>query len=212
MKARGAIMRDLWKLTVVVLCAAAMAGCRSQGVRAGREGPEQDTELARRENDRAYALLRDGKYDDAEKALKSAVAADVMFGAARNNLGLVYYHQNKLYEAAWEFQNAIKLLPYQPEPRNNLGLVLEKAGKIDGAAESYDLALEMQPDNPEFLGNLARARVRRGDRDERTRHLLEEVLMRDTRPVWRDWAQTTLFRLSHSGEVDQTPATRPSGR
>src|SRR5262249_10336119 len=126
-----------------------VAGCKSSMAHASR-----DSELARKQNDQAFDLIRREKYDQAEKILKKAIAADVMFGPARNNLGLVFYHQGKLYQAAWEFQNAIRLMPYQPEPRNNLGLVLERAGKLTDAADAYDRARQMEPDNPEYIGNL----------------------------------------------------------
>ena len=193
------------KWIMLTLLGVAAAGCQSAKPTSSAP-PRQDTAKARSDNDKAYELIRSGKFEQAEPLLRKAMDADVMYGPARNNLGLVYYHQEKLYAAAWEFENAIKLMPHQPEPRNNLGLVLEKAGKIDGATEAYAKAREMEPDNPEYLGNLARARVRRGDRDEQTRKLLEELLLKDERPAWREWAQVNLFRMR---TIDDS-ATRPA--
>src|SRR4051812_34297969 len=163
---------------LLALMLAIAPGCKSDRANASAQ-LRHDTEQARTGNNQAYQLIQQGKFDDAEKTLKHAITADVMYGPARNNLGLVYYHQGRLYEAAWEFQNAAKLMPYQPEPRNNLGLVFERAGKMTDAADAYDHARQLEPDNPEFLGNLARAKVRRGDTDEQTRHLLEELVMKD---------------------------------
>ena len=179
------------------------AGCKSNK----RQPPPRNPELARRENDRAIELTEKGKYAEAERVLRKAIAADVMFGPARNNLGLVYYHQGKLYPAAWEFQNAIRLMPYQPEPRNNLGLVFEKAGKMDDAEASYRTAREMEPDNPEYIGNLARTRVRQGLRDDETRELLEELVLKDSRPTWHDWAQLNLYRFAKP-VIDTAATTR----
>jgi Tfp pilus assembly protein PilF len=177
-------------LTLVLLSCA--SGCHSSGTSEGHDiivaDGKRDTDRARKEHERAYDLIREHKYDEAEKVCKRALKADIMFGPAHNNLGLVYYYQNKLYAAAWEFQNAIKLMPYQAEPRNNLGLVFERAGKINSAAEAYTKAHEIQPDNPEFLGNLARASVRMGESTDETRRLLEELVLKDDRPEWRDWA------------------------
>ena len=198
-------------VTVVVLAALAICagGCGSGGnkndiiVASGK----RDTERARKEHERAFELIRERKYDEAEKACKRALQADIMFGPAHNNLGLVYYYQNKLYAAAWEFQNAIKLMPYQPEPRNNLGLVFERAGKINSAAEAYGKAHEIQPDNPEYLGNLARASVRMGEGTDETRRLLEELILKDDRPEWRDWATLTLLRMN---DVRRHPSTATS--
>ena len=146
-----------------------------------------DTARAKELNEQAFKLLDEAKYDQAEKLLRDAVAADAMFGPARNNLGLVYYHTDRLYEAAWEFENAIRLMPYQPEPRNNLGLVLERAGKLTTAADAYAKARELEPDNPQYIGNLARAKIRNGDHDEQTR------------ACWRNWCSRIPARNGTTG-------------
>ncbi len=97
-------------------------------------------------------------------------------------------------------------MPFQPEPRNNLGLVFEKAGKITSAAEAYEKARQLEPDNAEYLGNLARAKVRRGDRDIETKKILEELVMKDSRPQWSQWARVNLLRM---GDPTTRPTTRP---
>jgi len=188
---------------IIVLIAAALAGCQSHHRTVEHTF---NSDVAKTENDTAVHLLDQGKFDEAEAHLKKSVEADVMYGPAHNNLGLVYYHQGKLYPAAWEFQNAIRLMPYQPEPRNNLGLVFEKAGKITSAAEAYEKARQMEPDNPEYLANLARAKVRRGDRDVETKRLLEELVMKDSRPQWSHWARQNLYRM---GDPTSRPTTQP---
>ena len=195
---------SITKLLFVILVAL-LVGCQSKPRTPDRSF---DTELSKKENEKALHLLDEGKLDEAESHLKRALEADVMYGPAHNNLGLVYYHQGKLYPAAWEFQSAIKLMPYQPEPRNNLGLVFEKAGKITSAAEAYEKARQMEPDNPEYLANLARAKVRRGDRDVETKKLLEELVMKDSRPQWSQWARVNLLRM---GNPATQPTTRPFG-
>jgi Tfp pilus assembly protein PilF len=198
----------------VVACALAVALCTLAGCHSSPPitPPRQNTELARVQNAAAYKLIREGKYTEAEDILRNALAADVLYGPARNNLGLVYYHQGKLYPAAWEFENAIKLMPHQPEPRNNLGLVLEAAGKLAEATESYARARELEPDNPEYIANLARIRVKRGLRDEETRRLLQELVFKDTRLEWIRWAKEQLIHVPAPGEdIILLPTTRPSG-
>jgi Tfp pilus assembly protein PilF len=155
--------------------------------------PRRDAEFARQENARAVALMDAGEYDKAEVALKSALGADVMCGPAHNNLGKIYFRQKKLYVAAWEFQYA--MMPNQAEPPNNLGLVFEAAGKLDDATESYGKAISLEPENVAAMGNLARARVRRGDRDESVRGLLQKLIERDDRDDWLAWERLTLARL-----------------
>jgi Tfp pilus assembly protein PilF len=163
-----------------------------------------DSAKAEQHNTKAVGMLERGDLAGAEAELKAALAADVMYGPAHNNLGKVYFHQDKLYLAAWEFQYAMKLMPNTPEPRNNLGLVFESAGKLDDAVASYDEAMRLEPDNVQFIGNLARARVRRGDRDDAVRELLGKLVMRETRPDWADWARGELARM-RPGAGDQEP-------
>src|SRR3982750_833259 len=82
-----------WSLSCLTALAL-LVGCQDSGrptvVAAPADGP--NTELARQENDRAFALIQQGKYAEAEPILNRAVAADVTFGPAHNNLGLVYFH------------------------------------------------------------------------------------------------------------------------
>jgi Flp pilus assembly protein TadD len=172
----------------------------------------RNTDRARQETSRAFELMQKGKDAEAETVLKQALLADPMYGAARNNLGVVYFRLNRLYEAAWEFQNAAKLMPLQAEPQNNLGLVMERAGKSDEALRAYAKAVEIEPENVEYSGNLARARIRLGLGDEQTRRLLEMVVMKDTRPEWVDWARFNLTRLRSSrAATNAAPTTEPAG-
>ncbi len=195
--------------SILLLAAVACVGCASNKQTITVDG-RRDTAEARSLNERAFKLIQEGKFDEAEKLCKRAVDADIMYGPAHNNLGLIYYHQQKLYAAAWEFQNSAKLMPYQPEPRNNLGLVFERAGKMEDAAGEYANARAMEPDNPQYLGNLARAHIRKGDRDDNTRALLEELVMKDDRPEWRDWARMNLYRMPRPATSAPSSPTSPS--
>ena len=190
-------MRWIYRLSLSLVLLGFVQGCgfsRPAGpdYQTVSEDPRRDTDLARRRNAEAIRLIDEGKLQEAEQVLKAALDADVMFGPAHNNLGLVYHRQSRLYLAAWEFQHAIKLTPYHPEPQNNLGLIFEAVGKLDKAIDHYEEALSLQPDNPQLVGNLARARFRRGDRGEKMRELLRDVVMKDTRPPWVGWAKEKL--------------------
>ena len=158
--------------------------------------PRRDTDLARKLTAQAIDSIDQSKWPDAEALLKKALDADVTFGPAHNNLGTVYMYQNNLYLAAWEFQYAAKLMPYQPEPKSNLGLALEAAGKLDDAVGWYDQAMKIEPDNPQYLGNDVRAKIRRGDKDPQVRELLIKLVSVDTRPDWVQWAREKLVLWS----------------
>lgn len=156
----------------------------------------RDTEQARALTAKAALALKEGRDKDAEQLLRDALTEDVMHGPAHNNLGQLYYQQQRYYEAAWEFQYAIRLMPHQPIPRNNLGLVFEATGRLDEAAEQYGLAVAEEPDNPVLLGNLARVSIRRGDRGSIVRDLLQQIVAKDTRPDWRQWAEQQYYLLN----------------
>jgi Tfp pilus assembly protein PilF len=176
----------------VLLSLALLAGCASVANSRGNGSSANSSSKAAEELALGTKLLHEEKYDGAEKHLRLAVSLDAFSGLAHNNLGSVFFAQGKLYEAASEFQEAIKLLPGRPEPHNNLGLVLEAGNKLDEAIAQFRQAVDLQPDNPELLGNLARAHVRRGDRDPQTRQLLIDLMQKETRPEWREWVNREL--------------------
>ena len=165
------------------------------GYTTAAEDPRRDTEAARALNAEGVGRIEAGDLAKAERLFKEALTADVFHGTAHNNLGLVYYRQRRLYLAAWEFQYAVKLMPNRCEPRNNLGLVFEAVRQMDEAEKWYDEALALEPDNMETIGNLARALVRANRKDSKTRRILNEVVLKDTRPEWVAWAEERLVML-----------------
>ena len=198
-----------WVLSTAVAAlaaAVALGGCAGKGTAKDAEtktvqaGPVRDLSRAQTLHREALTLIDEQKFSEAEPLLRQALDADVTYGPAHNSMGVVNLREGKLYQAAWEFQYATRLMPNQPEPRSNLGLVLEAVGRADDAVAEYQKALALQPDNPELIGNLARALVRRGDRTQEVRGLLEQVVMKDTRREWVQWAGETLVRMPKGAE------------
>lgn len=180
----------------LLLLALLLAACQSDGKDATPrtyqtlpDHSDRQTEHARALHEEALTLIDAGELDAAEARLKEALTADLLFGPAHNSLGRVYFEQGRLYLAAWEFEYALKTMPNHPEPRNNLGLVLETARQLDEAIAHYRQAHAMAPDNAEILGNLLRARLGRGDQGQDVRDLLRELILKDTRPTWVQWAR-----------------------
>lgn len=169
-------------------------GCRSTDSRA--PGPYQDqavsspqrTAEAERPTKRAAELVEDDP-KRAEELLREALDHDLFFGPAHNNLGVVFLRQDRLYEAAGEFEWARKLMPGHPDPRLNLAITLERAGREEDAVAAYTAALEVYPDYLPAIQGLARQAVRDGVRDERLDGWLCEIAMRSTDPEWRAWAR-----------------------
>lgn len=124
---------------------------------------------------------------EAMRLLQLAVEADLFYGPAHNNMGVVLLNAGQLYEAAEEFDWARRLMPGHPDPRINLGIALERGGKVDDALEAYASAIEVFPGHLPAIQALARLQVRSGQRDEWTNELLEEIAYRGS-DEWQKWA------------------------
>ena len=173
------------------LCSALLlAGCVSSPT-----GPYNPLAAAQRSTTRAEALNREaadlllGDPAKAETLLRAALSADLFFGPAHNNLGVVFLGQEKLYEAANEFEWARKLMPGHPDPRVNLGIALDRAGRAGDAIESFEAALQVWPDYLPAVQGIALATVRAGRDDERLGGWLETIAQRCDEARWRDWAR-----------------------
>ncbi|MCC6678650.1 MAG: tetratricopeptide repeat protein [Phycisphaerales bacterium] len=195
------MLRKMFAITTSAMAILAGVGC---GVSAGtsRAGPYSPVSEGDRDEAKAARLTKqaaeliDTKPDEAEKLLREALNADLYHGPAHNNLGVVYLAQGKLYEAAGEFEWARKVMPGHPDPRMNLAFTLELAGRTDDAISTYASALEVYPDHLPTMQALARLQLRAGKTDERTRHFLDEIVMRGESPEWQEWARAQLARPS----------------
>ncbi len=135
---------------------------------------------------------REAQLSRAERLLREALAADLYHGPAHNNLGAVYLKQQKLYEAAGEFEWARKLMPGHPDPRMNLALTLERAGRTDEAISTYCTALEVYPGHIPTYQALTRLQLRKNKTDGQTKLMLQAVAMQGETQPWREWAHKML--------------------
>ena len=67
------------------------------------------------------------------------------FALAANNLGFVFYKQEKYKEAARWFENAIKMDPSRAIAYVNLGDALAKTGEAEKAKKAYQTYIELAP-------------------------------------------------------------------
>lgn len=74
---------------------------------------------------------------------------------AHTNLGQALTSQGKLNEAAFHFEEAVRLNPYFSVALNNLGFLRAKQGRVEEAKTLFLRALERQPDYPQAKKNLA---------------------------------------------------------
>ncbi|MFB3891185.1 MAG: tetratricopeptide repeat protein [Phycisphaerae bacterium] len=169
----------------------------------------RDTAAAAAHNEVAIELLGRGDLAGADKEITAALAADPLFGPAHNSLGILYYKQKNYYDAAREFDRAAAIMPRKAEPRYNLGMVREDTGDFAKAAKAYEEALALDPASVEVTANLARVYVRMNRNDDRTRELLGEVVTRDPRPQWSNWARERLALMGAPKPPTTEPAPTP---
>jgi tetratricopeptide (TPR) repeat protein len=187
-------MRRRWTAAVLAGALLATAGCRSDPPLGPYMPPsEADRDTARAEDlNREAADLMKSDPVRAEALLREALAADLFFGPAHNNLGVLFLEQEKLYEAAGEFEWAKKLLPGHPDPRVNLALVMELAGRTEEALASYEAALEVWPNYLPALQGIASLTLRAGDHENpRLRGWLDAISLRGE-PAWSTWARSRI--------------------
>ena len=176
----------------------ALVGCKAAGTGPYEPGNEakRDTVRAQELSARAADLIATD-VGAAERVLREALGADLFFGPAHNNLGVVYLKQKKLYEAAGEFEWARKLMPGHPDPRMNLALTLEQAGQTDEAIATYRTALEVWPGHVPTVQALARLEVTSGRRSPELEEWLDQIAMRGETERWREWARRESSRSHH---------------
>ncbi len=197
------ILRKLPVLMTLVV--AGIAGCGDSTIKASKgpyrtitTDPLRDTESARRHYQAGLEHLNNHEVDKAIKDFERALAADVQFGPAHNCLGRAHYMNEDWYEAAWEFEYARKYLPKHPQPLNNLALLYERDGQYDRAIDYYRKAVAMAPRDIQYRANLARAMIRRGDRNDEVKDLLQDITEEDSRADWLIWAKRWSTRIAGS--------------
>jgi tetratricopeptide (TPR) repeat protein len=178
---RGVTDAELWTLTNRLLVTRGFVSVRGPG--------ESLLSIVKLNEAPSKALLRD------------ALAADLYYGPAHNNLGVLYLQRGELYEAAHEFEWARKLMPGHPDPRMNLALTLETAGRIDDALETYATALEVYPDHTPTIQAITRCQLRHARLDERTAQWLDHIALNGETETWRDWAQLQLTKHEPSSGI-----------
>jgi tetratricopeptide (TPR) repeat protein len=132
----------------------------------------------------------------AERLLRKALVADLYHGPAHNDLGVLLLNQGRIYDAAFEFTWARKLLPGHPDPRLNLAIALDRGGKVEEAMAAAQAALEVRPGYLPAVQALASYQVRARTTDAQTPVLLAAIIEQSEDPTWRSWAERQQIRLS----------------
>lgn len=104
----------------------------------------------------AYAQIQalKGDLDNAEIALRSALLFDPAFAEAHNDLGSIYFRQDKVEEAIYHIEQAAKLKPDNNIILKNLAEIYETSGRIEDSLRTYQKLIELYPKDTEALMGL----------------------------------------------------------
>ena len=137
--------------------AAAVAASTSSSNLPAVYGAEPEVPVSpavQRAYDEARRLMRAGRADDAEKALRTIAQANPSLGGPHANLGVLYRQAGKLAEAVAEGELAVKANPKQPVYFNQLGISYRHLGQFDKARQAYEAAISLDAAYPSPLLNL----------------------------------------------------------
>jgi tetratricopeptide (TPR) repeat protein len=148
----------------------------------------------------ASALKEQGRFAEAARDYRAALAIDPDYFAAHLNLGAVLMMQtipvrlgvDAVQRPAWpeadeaiaHLRAAVKLDPDSAGAHYNLGLAFVYQGQLDEAARQYGEAIRSNPDYAEAHNNLGQVLIAQGHFDDAIQHLREaERLMPDSADI-----------------------------
>jgi tetratricopeptide (TPR) repeat protein len=116
------------------------------------------------------ALVRAGRWREAEPLLNQALTRDPQNENALNSLGLIaWQYKRNLEEAAALFTRALAIHTagddFRASLHNNLGGVYGDLGQFPKAIEQFKAAVAILPDDPQYHTNLASAFGAAGEYD-----------------------------------------------
>lgn len=104
------------------------------------------SDAARKDFDRAVALLKEHDYTGAVAILEAVVEQSPGVTAPYLNLGIAYKRINKPDKAEAQFKKALTLVPGHPLVSNEYGLLCREKGRFEEARKLYEQALAAFPE------------------------------------------------------------------
>ena len=114
----------------------------------------------------ANVLIKEKKYEEAEKSFKKVIELNPDNAQAHNIRGTLVQILGKLDEAEESLKKAIELKPDYAEAHYNLGVILHQPGRLIEAEASYKKAIDFNPDNVQSYNNLGFILKEQGRLDE----------------------------------------------
>lgn len=131
------------------------------------------------------------RWDEALEAYARVVSFDPGYGAAWNNMGLIYHRMGRYDQAQECYRAALEAEPGCVEAAYNRGSLCEDLGDREGALDWYRRALSLRSDYADAHFNLASLLARMGENKEARRHWKMYLELDQTSP-WAALARSHL--------------------
>jgi len=110
-----------------------------------------------------YVYAEQGKLEKAIAICKDGMPLNPkLLSEIHNNLGAIYFKQQKIEVAEKEFRKAIELRPHNAPPHFNLGLLYESERDMDQAISYVEAAVQLDPDYVQGYEVLSRLYAQKG--------------------------------------------------
>ena len=132
-----------------------------------KKSAQTSTDHSTREQ-QAFALINQGKLQDAEAIYRELISAGTSNHFVYGNLAAICGTKGRLDELIQLLHKALELNPNYPEAHYNLGITLKRQGDLSAAIACYNSALKLKPNYPDAHYNLGNALKEQGDLDAAT--------------------------------------------
>lgn len=160
--------------------------------------------------------LGDGKFDEAVRFYKEALAATPGYAEALNGLGSALFKLNKREEAVAQFKAALEADSNLALAWSNLGYAARKMSDFKTAAAAYERYTQLDPNDPDGFYGLGESYKSLGEKAKAIA-AFESYLQREKRPTeqkWVDKAKESVEQLRKAevatAQVNPAPTTTPS--
>ena len=166
--------------------------------------------------DKAEKAFGDGKFDDAVRFYKEAIAATPGYAEAHNGLGSALFKLNKREEALVEFKAAIDADPNLALAWSNMGYAARKMSDFKTAVGAYEKYTQLDANDPDGFYGLGESYKNAGDK-EKAIAAYETYLQKETRPSeqkYKDKAKESIETLrkaqAATAQASPAPTATPS--
>lgn len=181
------IARTVWAISMVLGCAAGLAGCASQPLSrdGGAAGPGSLDGQTQQIYRQALSDLDEGRSQDAAETLTQLAQTNPDITEVWLNLALAFYQQNDRERAEQTIDRILARWPGTAPACNLAGLLALQAGEFDTAEHRFEQALQINPDYVNALYNMA---------------LLKDIYLQDLPEAIRFYRQY----LTHAADDEAT--------